>query len=251
MIFEKEILSLSVLDVISLRQKNVNTVNSKRNFDALSFRVESDAVIKTEKSIDQMKNGSVCLVPSGLNYRRSASVDDLIVIHFRTAERTEQSIVSFTPENTERFYLLFNKILECWEEKEEGYKYKCTAILYEIFAECHKQYPKPKASKIQASIDYLSENYTFPALTIKDIADRSFISEVYFRRLFKKEFGMSPQKYIIKLRIQRAVFLMSTGYYSLKEISLMSGYEDYKYFSAEFKREKGVSPSKYVYNFYK
>jgi two-component system response regulator YesN len=72
---------------------------------------------------------------------------------------------------------------------------------------------------------------------------------VYFRKLFKAEFGMSPQKYIIKLKIQKAVFLMSTGYYSLKEISLMSGYTDYKYFSTEFKREKGVSPSKYVYNF--
>ena len=42
---------------------------------------------------------------------------------------------------------------------------------------------------------------------------------------------------------------MSTGYYSLKEIAIMSGYEDYKYFSAEFKREKGISPSKYVYNY--
>ncbi len=251
MIFEKDILSLSILDVLHLRQENFNMMNSGRNFDALSFRIESDACLKTEKDEQQMKNGSVCLIPSGLNYRRSASVDELIVIHFHTAERTEQNMITFTPENSENFALLFNRILKCWKSKENGYKYKCTAILYEIFAECHKQYPKQKASKIQSSIDYLTENYTTAELTIKEIADKSFISEVYFRKLFKEEFGISPQKYIIKLRLQRAVFLMSTGYYSLKEIALMSGYEDYKYFSSEFKREKGVSPSKYFYNFYK
>lgn len=249
MIFEKDILSLSILDVIYLRQENVNTSNSKRNFDALSFRIRSDACIKTEKSSLQTENGSVCFFPAGLNYRRIASVDEMIVIHFRTAESSEQSIISFTPENIETFTRLFKRILDIWQRKETGYKYECTAIMYEIFAKCHKQYPAPKTSKIQPSIDYINENYTSPYLTVKEIADRSFISEVYFRKLFKAEFGMSPQKYIIKQRMQKAVFLMSTGYYSLKEIALMSGYTDYKYFSTEFKREKGVSPSKFVYNF--
>lgn len=249
MIFEKDILSVSILDVLYLRQENVNMMNSGRNFDALSFRIESDACLKSEKSTHQTENGSVSLVPAQLNYRRSASVDELIVIHFHTAEQTDRNLITFTPKTPERFAMLFDKILKCWEGKENGYKYKCTAILYEILGECHKQYPKPKASRIQSSVDYINENYTSPDLTIKEIADKSFVSEVYFRRLFKEEFEMSPQKYIIKLRLQHAVFLMSTGYYSLKEIALMSGYRDYKYFSSEFKREKGVSPSRFNYKF--
>ena len=249
MIFEKDILSLSILDVIYLRQENVNTANSKRNFDALSFRIRSDACIKTEKSFHQTENGSVCFFPAGLNYRRIASVDELIVVHFRTAESSEQSIISFTPENTETFTRLFKRILDIWQRKEIGYKYECTAILYEIFAECHKQYPTPKTSKIQPSIDYINEKYTSPDLTVKEIADRSFISEVYFRKLFKEEYAISPQKYIINLRIQNAIGLISTGYYSLKEVAYMSGYNDYKYFSVEFKKIVGVSPSEYLYNY--
>ena len=142
MIFEKDILYISILDVIYLRQENVNTSNSKRNFDALSFRIRSDACIKTEKSSHQTENGSVCFFPAGLNYRRIASVDELIVVHFRTAESSEQSIISFTPENTEVFARLFKRILDLWQRKETGYKYECTAILYEIFAECHKQYAR-------------------------------------------------------------------------------------------------------------
>ena len=77
------------------------------------------------------------------------------------------------------------------------------------------------------------------------------MSEVYFRKLFKAEFGISPQKYIIKLRMQNALGLISTGYYSLKEVAEMSGYHDYKYFSVEFKKMIGVSPSEYSYNYQK
>jgi AraC-like DNA-binding protein len=93
------------------------------------------------------------------------------------------------------------------------------------------------------------QNYKKSDLTIKEIADRSFMSEVYFRKLFKKEYGISPQKYIIDLRIQNAVGLISTGYYTLSEVAHMSGYNDYKYFSVEFKKAMGVSPSEYMYNY--
>ena len=75
------------------------------------------------------------------------------------------------------------------------------------------------------------------------------MTEVYFRKLFKQEYGVSPQKYIIDLRMQNAVGLIATGYYSLKDVAAMSGYNDYRYFSVEFKRKYGVSPSEYSYNY--
>ena len=83
-------------------------------------------------------------------------------------------------------------------------------------------------------------------LSISEVAKRSFVSEVYFRRLFKEEYGTSPQKYIAKLRIQNALALISSGYYSLGEVALLSGFGDYKYFSVEFKKAVGVSPSTYA-----
>ena len=96
-------------------------------------------------------------------------------------------------------------------------------------------------------MEYIQKNYKSDNLTMQKIAKESFMSEVYFRKLFKAEYGISPQKYIIKLRIQNAIGLISTGYYSLKEVADMSGYNDYKYFSVEFKKITGISPSKYRY----
>ena len=74
------------------------------------------------------------------------------------------------------------------------------------------------------------------------------MSEVYFRKRFKEEYGTSPQKYITHLKIRYAKELIYIGYYSLKEIALMSGYTDYKYFSTKFKKHTGLSPSDYTNN---
>lgn len=253
MFFENDSLSFHILDVLALNQKNITTYNSGRNFSALSFRFHADAFLSTEHGEYHLTDNYISYVPARLNYSRTAEVDELIVIHFDAINYHTDEIEFFLPENPSAFYGLFREILECWTRKEPGYKYKCSAILYNIFAECYTQNFKtaPQASKIERSVDYLLKNYKNKSLSIQEIAQQSFMSEVYFRRLFKKEYGISPQKYIVKQRIQHAIGLISTGYYSLKEIADMSGYNDYKYFSVEFKKIVGVSPSEYSYNYLK
>jgi AraC-like DNA-binding protein len=251
MFFENDLLSFNIVDVLRLTQENVNIFNSGRNFDAISFRFRSDAVIISKNERYSMKDNCVAFVPARLDYTRVATVDEMIVIHLNTINYSTKNVEYFIPSDPEALSKLFKNILEMWNKKEIGYKYKCSAILYEIFAECYSQHcvSKPHPLKIHNSIEYLLKNYKKRDLSIKEIADKSFISEVYFRRLFKKEYGISPQKYIVNLRIQNAIGLISAGYYSLKEIAYMSGYKDYKYFSVEFKKKMGVSPSEYIYDF--
>jgi len=90
----------------------------------------------------------------------------------------------------------------------------------------------------------LNQDFSLP-----DAAKKSYISEPYFRKLFKKEFGMSPKQYVIEARIRHAAALILANYYSLQEVADLCGYRDYKHFSVEFKRLMGVSPSAYTYNY--
>lgn len=251
MFFDNDAMSFGILDVIYLNQTNVGIFNAGRNFNALSFRFHSDAILKTKDAEYRMSDNSVAYVPARLDYDRRADKDELIVIHFETSDYRARGIEVFIPSEPPVLADLFREIYECWNKKEAGYKYECSAILCKIFAACYRENfrSEPAGSKIRASLDYIAENYRKSDLSLKEIADRSFMSEVYFRRLFKKEYGVSPQKYIIGLRIQNAVGLICSGCYSLKEIAYMSGYNDYKYFSVEFKKNVGVSPSKYIYNF--
>ena len=251
MFFEKDILSFNIIDVLELKQRNVDMSNSGRNFNALSFRFRSDAVLMTKTKKHSMKDNYVSYVPARLDYTRVASVDELIVVHFDTINYNTKNIEYFIPTDPSAFAGLFRKMLDVWNKKEIGYKYKSSAILCEIFAECYKQnyVSESQNSKIQNSVEYILKNYKKNDLSIKEIADKSFMSEVYFRRLFKEKYGISPQKYIINLRIQNAVGLISAGYYSLKEVAYMSGYNDYKYFLVEFKKKMGISPSEYLYDY--
>ena len=251
MIFEKEFLSLVILDVVKIDQRNVRDKVKGRNFNALSFRTGFDARLEANGKSFDVKKGSVCYVPAQLDYSRFASADKLIAIHFQTSDYVSRDVEVLTPRDPERLEELFGRIFSIWESKAVGYRYLANACLYEIFSECQRECTNGarKDSKIKLSVEYMMEHYRESELSIKDIASRSFMSEVYFRRLFAKEYGISPQKYIIRLRLQYALRLMSAGEYSLKDIAYSSGYSDYKYFSSEFKRTYGVSPSKYFYDF--
>lgn len=251
MFFEKESISFNILDVLKLNQRNINMHNTERNFSALSYRFRSDAVLKTESGTYPVGDNCVCYFPARLNYSRIAEVDEMIIVHFDTTNYSGRAIEFFEPKNPNTIAPLFRKILDCWRKKEVGYRLRASAILYEIFAECYAQaYVEAEAtSKIQKSLDFIAKNYKKSDLSIKEIADKSFMSEVYFRKLFKKEYGTSPQKYIINMRIQNALGLISTGYYSLTEVAYLCGYNDYKYFSVEFKKHVGISPSEYLYNY--
>ena len=251
MFFEKEMLSFNLLDVLELKQQDVHMQNSKRNFSALSFRYRANALLKTENGECKALDHFITYVPAGVDYSRNASHDEMIVVHMNVTNYHTKNIECFKAKDPTALSNLFRAILDCWNKKDLGYHHKCSALLYEILAECYVQNFKPDGnrSKIQKSVDYIFEHYKDSSLSMGEIAKQSFMSEVYFRKLFKAEYGITPQKHIIYLRMQNAVDLISAGYYSLKEVALLSGYNDYKHFSVEFKKIKGVSPSEYLYNF--
>ena len=251
MFFEKESISFHILDVLQVQTKDIHWVNLERNYAALSFRFRADTVLKTKTEEYVLGDNTIAFVPSRLDYTRISKYDDLICIHFETPDAPSGKLEFFVTQRPEVFAPLFQSILECWNGKKAGYRYRCSAIFYEILAECYSENsPQAKApSKITSSVEYMNDNFRDPNLTIPLLAEKSYISEVYFRKLFREQYGISPQKYLIQLRIRYAADLISSGYYSLKEVAVLSGYRDYKYFSVEFKRQMGISPSDYVYNF--
>ena len=251
LIFEKEKLSFNILEVIEIKQKDAYLLNSGRNFDALSFRYDSDTVLKNQSQTVKLKSNSICYVPAGVDYSRISKRDNLIVIQLNSLNYFSKEIEYFYPQNTEKLKTLFKDILICWQKKETGYRYTCSSILYAIFAEIYKENYKETEydERIRKSVVYITENYTKSDISVKTASEKSNISEVYFRKIFKEQFGISPKKHIINLRIKHAISLIENGYYSLGEISEMCGFTDYKYFSTEFHRITGYKPSKYYYNY--
>ncbi len=251
MIFEQNTIGFQILDVLFFDHGYTKKYNYKRNFDALSFRYEADTIIEYKGKTMHFSNNSIGYFPSDVDYTRITNKDKMIVVHFKAFNYHTNEIQSFFPDDSEKYQSLFAKILDCWNQKNTAYKHEAAALLNLIFAELYKDNKKMYEynSKIDSSIKYIEDNCFKKDFSLRAAAEQSYISDTYFRKLFLREFGVSPKHYVIQRRIKYAASLIIAGYYTLQEIAELCGYNDYKHFSVEFKKVTGVSPSKYVYQF--
>ena len=82
-------------------------------------------------------------------------------------------------------------------------------------------------------------------IPISELAKSCNISEVYFRKLFKEEMGVSPVEYRNRLRLERAKQYLEYGDISVQEISDELGYSTVSHFIKIFREEYGVPPLEY------
>lgn len=97
-------------------------------------------------------------------------------------------------------------------------------------------------SRVEAYIDrhYAEE------LTIEELSRIFHFNGTYLTRVFKKQTGEAPLKYIIGVRMRKAMELMETQKdLDLKQIAELVGYENSHYFSRLFKNRTGKTPSEY------
>lgn len=101
----------------------------------------------------------------------------------------------------------------------------------------------PYALEIQRRI---IESFTDPEITMSDMMRGFPVCEDYLRKLFQKEFHLTPHEYLIKQRIEAAKSLLGADpHYSISQIALSCGFYDAHYFSRVFKKQTGTSPLRY------
>jgi len=60
--------------------------------------------------------------------------------------------------------------------------------------------------------------------------------------MFKRYTGLSPAQYFLQLKLNKAKDLLLNTSMSIKEISVITGFESQYYFSRFFKKRIGMSP---------
>jgi AraC family transcriptional regulator len=79
--------------------------------------------------------------------------------------------------------------------------------------------------------------------TLASIAGRS---QFHFSRVFTRSVGMTPHRYVVHLRLQRAIELVREGRSSFAEIAARTGFADQSHLSRWVRRVRGVSLSQLV-----
>lgn len=92
--------------------------------------------------------------------------------------------------------------------------------------------------------DYFAQNYASP-ITIRDLVAKHNMSPRNFNREWNKFFSVSPNQYLINLRLERAKTLLIERELSIAEIAALCGFCDSMYFARCFKQKLGLSPREY------
>lgn len=97
---------------------------------------------------------------------------------------------------------------------------------------------------IKRALRYIRDNYA-GEVSLSEVAEFAGLSSAYFSKVFKAEMGVSFSEHVNRLRIERAVILLTGSEESLAEIAGKVGFEEQSYFTKVFKRIMGISPGKY------
>jgi AraC-like DNA-binding protein len=105
-------------------------------------------------------------------------------------------------------------------------------------------------SFVDEALLWIHEHFT-EDISMAQAAHQVSVNYSYFSRKFTEQTGCHFNEYLTQLRINSAKMLLETGYYTVNEVSLRSGFRDVKYFGKIFKNQTGISPGAYRQkNFY-
>ena len=82
--------------------------------------------------------------------------------------------------------------------------------------------------------------------SVPELAAAVNVSQTHLTNLFQLYLGISPAKYITRIRIEECKQLLSSGELSVGEIATMMGYSSVPHFCKQFRQWTGLSPAGYA-----
>lgn len=92
--------------------------------------------------------------------------------------------------------------------------------------------------------DFINQNYSH-SITLKEIADKFYITPTYLSRYFKKKFGVSFLDYLNEVRLTNSIEELIYTDITLSKIASKNGFSSLNSFNQIFKRKYGTLPNQY------
>lgn len=107
-----------------------------------------------------------------------------------------------------------------------------------------------KLYKISETVSYIEKNYQ-KKMTVSELASIAYLSERQYNRIFKSIYGISPNVYLIKVRLNKSCRFLEDPDLTIRYISNICGFFDDAYFIKQFKQHFNISPGEYRKNLIK
>ncbi len=245
MIYDFEELLFQIKDVCRIDHPKGTFKVRPRPYAALSYRVSGcgDFIFGGERVVSDA--GDILFIPEGVSYDVSYSGGTMIVVHFHDCNYHIPENISFA--NKAYMADVFFDLLKEWESRRSTHVVKST--VYSIMQFCSESNQKEHSiHSAELAKQIIDNGFRDSEFSVNSLVQMLYTSYPTLRRNFLKRYGMPPKQYLLKLRLDTAVTLLSEGFLSVQEISKRCGFDDARHFSQIFKEKYGVSPSKVSHN---
>ncbi|XZK00115.1 AraC family transcriptional regulator [Clostridium perfringens] len=221
---------------------------------------------KFNGKVYNLKQGDIFILLKGMQVEYVASIDDpweYYWIGFSGSNANEYlnrtSITNSCVANCEENSKIPQIILNMCEISKTYNPSKSDDILllkelYSLLYALIEEFPKPFEYKdkelhtyIQDALNFINSNYMH-SITVQEIADYVNLSRSYLYKMFIKNLGISPQRYLINLRMYKATLLLKGTKLPIGEVASSVGYSDSLLFSKTFSKHFSMSPLNYRNN---
>ncbi len=100
------------------------------------------------------------------------------------------------------------------------------------------------SERFKIALDFIEE-YLDRDIGLYEVASLVGLSVTHFSHAFKTSYGISPYRFILQRRVQRAKTLLRTSNETIAAIASSVGYSSQSRFSADFAKFVGTAPSAY------
>lgn len=221
---------------------------------------------KFNGKVFNLKQGDIFILLKGMQVEYVASIDDpweYYWIGFSGSNANEYlnrtSITNSCVANCEENSKIPQIILNMCEISKTYNPSRSDDILllkelYSLLYALIEEFPKPFEYKdkelhtyIQDALNFINSNYMH-SITVQEIADYVNLSRSYLYKMFIKNLGISPQRYLINLRMYKATLLLKSTKLPIGEVANSVGYSDSLLFSKTFSKHFSMSPLNYRNN---
>lgn len=203
-----------------------------------------------------IKKGGILICRPG-NVRKSITPFKCFFLYLNISTKDEDILSNFPimyyPSKSEVLFDLFNDLIKHKSKSIISQELHSYAKIFQIIGFMHEEIEFPAAEhkterpEVKDYINYVENNYN-KTINVDDIAEYLAISPNYFIKIFKEARGITPYRYLINYRIDKAKKLLLESKLTLAEIAEACGFETQSYFSYVFKKEVLITPGKYRLN---
>jgi AraC-like DNA-binding protein len=221
----------------------------------LTYLIQGEArYIVNGKPVD-LSPGNLLVLPPDAS-RRGITFPDRIMHCFsvdfdlrntKNQDITLPSPVCSLPGRHEDIIHMLHDLSFSWLNKQPGYLIKSRGLFLQIlhrFLELviFKDDTGTRDSRIAKAVRYIAAHYA-ERITVKMMAKMTGLNPTYFGLLFRREMGVSLNRYLIQLRVKNAENMLASGEYKVGSIAETCGFIDMSHFYKQFKLIKGFPPS--------